>query len=203
MGALERFAPPPPAAVSRILATFDRAEIEAFIAVAIDLLDLSEPDPDAEEIDLEDSFVDHHADGPGCPVADSAGDQSAVEWTTLRGAQRRGPNIVAHEDEEDDDPAEDVGDAQDGNFAEDDAVANFAWLGNGPGCPVSDPDRDEMEPDVIFPECGIDQRQTRAPDPAVHRQIMKPHKDRIRREACDPIKGVWGSREWRLRDPKA
>ena len=51
MGAHERFAPPPPppAAVSRVLATFARAELEGFIAVAIDLLDLAEPDPEGPD----------------------------------------------------------------------------------------------------------------------------------------------------------
>jgi hypothetical protein len=63
-----------------VLATFDRAELEGFIAVAIDLLDLADPDPDIEpngdEMDgslAEDDFTSHNAGplpGPGCPISD-------------------------------------------------------------------------------------------------------------------------------------
>ena len=52
MGALERIqtAPPvPPAAISRVLARFDRPALEGFIAVALDLLDLADGDADDEE----------------------------------------------------------------------------------------------------------------------------------------------------------
>lgn len=80
MGALTHMASPPPAAISRVLSTFDREQLEGFIAVAIDLLDLADPDPDIEpngdELDgsgAEDDFVSHNAGvfpGPGCPVSD-------------------------------------------------------------------------------------------------------------------------------------
>jgi hypothetical protein len=43
--------PAPPAAISRILAQFDRRQIECFIEVAIRLLDLADGDPEAEEDD--------------------------------------------------------------------------------------------------------------------------------------------------------
>ena len=43
------FAPPPPAAVSRILRRFDRDQLAGFIAVAIDLLDATDGDPDDED----------------------------------------------------------------------------------------------------------------------------------------------------------
>ncbi len=42
------FIPPPPAAVSRVLATFDRDQLAGFITVAIDLLDLADGDTDLE-----------------------------------------------------------------------------------------------------------------------------------------------------------
>ena len=48
MGALDRI-PVPPAAVSRVLARFDRPALEGFIAVALDLLDLADGDADLEE----------------------------------------------------------------------------------------------------------------------------------------------------------
>jgi hypothetical protein len=74
------FTPPPPAAVTRVLATFDRNQLEGFIAVAIDLLDLADGDPDLEpngdELDGslgEDDFHAQFGFGPGCPVADPGG----------------------------------------------------------------------------------------------------------------------------------
>ncbi|TWH95285.1 hypothetical protein IQ35_01541 [Sphingobium wenxiniae] len=80
--------PVPPAAISRVLSRFSRSELEGFVAVAIDLLDLMDGDPDLE---------DNH-DG------DDQGDQSWIEWHMARGSQ----NILpGHEDDEDADPAED------------------------------------------------------------------------------------------------
>ncbi len=94
------FAPVLPAAVSRVLATFNRAQVEGFIAIAIDLLDLAdaaadpdvplfaagrhdgapgdiddaEDDGDAEDHDsAEDDFIPHSGDGAGCPLADPGG----------------------------------------------------------------------------------------------------------------------------------
>ncbi|BBC74404.1 hypothetical protein AEB_P3536 [Altererythrobacter sp. B11] len=60
-----------------MLSRFDRAQLEGFIAVAIDLLDLVDGDRDVEangdELDgngAEDDFMTHEIAGPGCPVAD-------------------------------------------------------------------------------------------------------------------------------------
>ncbi|MBX9859349.1 MAG: hypothetical protein K2Y20_07125 [Sphingomonas sp.] len=72
------FAPVPQSAVSRLLARFDRAALEGFIEVAIDLLDMADGDadrePDGDEMDgdprAEDEFHPHERDGPGCPCAD-------------------------------------------------------------------------------------------------------------------------------------
>ena len=52
------FIAPPPAAVSRVLANFDRAQLEGFIAIAIDLLDFADGDPDLEDDDA------HEEDDP-------------------------------------------------------------------------------------------------------------------------------------------
>ena len=187
MGALERFAPPPPAAISRVLSTFDRAALEGFIAVAIDLLDLAEPDPDAEEIGLEDSFMEHPGDGAGCPVADSAGDQAWIEWTTMRGSQKGGPApSPGNEDAEEDDEAEE----DDDDTAVDDKPC--------------DGQHEDQEPEEgIFPgEYGVD--QTKGLQHGLgdgDRAIMGPHRDRIRRESCDRVgTSFWGAPEWRLRD---
>ncbi len=72
---------PPMPAVARILSRYDRPKVEAFIAVALDLLDLLDGDDDVElngdEADrsgAEDDFCEHatplHLTGPGCPLSD-------------------------------------------------------------------------------------------------------------------------------------
>lgn len=74
------FAPVPPAAVSRLLARFDRAALAGFIEVAIELLDLADGDadlePNGDEADgtprAEDEFHPHERDG-------GAGDPGDVE----------------------------------------------------------------------------------------------------------------------------
>ena len=86
MGRMEQFAPAPPAAISRVLATFDRHQLEGFIAVAIDLLDLADGNADLEgngdEQDgsrAEDEPCAVFAvmsNGPGCLISD---DDSAVD----------------------------------------------------------------------------------------------------------------------------
>lgn len=45
---------PPMPAVARILSRYDRAKLEAFVSVAIDLLDVLDGDPDLEEEERED-----------------------------------------------------------------------------------------------------------------------------------------------------
>lgn len=196
MGAHEQFAPPPPAAVSRVLATFGRAELAGFIAVAIDLLDLAEPDPEGPDFrpcsdGLPGDPDDTEANG------DDHGDTAWIEWQT-RGSHkldaglsermaRRENGTMLREDDEDNDPAEDDGDSADGDFAEDEPAARFGFIAHGPGCIVSDPDRDDMEPDVLFPHFGMDQRHALPFDPAIHRQIVRPHIDRVRRTKCERV----------------
>ena len=110
---------PPMPAVARVLSRFDRAQLESFIAVAIDLADTLDGDPDQEDAtDAEDDFslspdaLSGADRGPGCVVGDSdrctakddqivastgdgeAGDmddaESAfAEWHTLSAATRR------------------------------------------------------------------------------------------------------------------
>jgi len=76
MSRMENFQPEPPAAISRVLATFDRDQIEAFIEVAIGLLDLADGDIDLEDAtDAEDEGLSPLAiaiasEAPGCPIAD-------------------------------------------------------------------------------------------------------------------------------------
>jgi len=83
MGAINHPArqPAPSAAVSRVLSRFTRAELEGFVAVAIDLMDVADGDPDLEiGDDLEDDFLlspyalaYSEGRGPGCEISDAGG----------------------------------------------------------------------------------------------------------------------------------
>ncbi|MBA3879014.1 MAG: hypothetical protein C0500_04795 [Sphingobium sp.] len=82
------FTPVPPTAVTRLLARFDRATLAGFIEVAIDLLDMADPNPDDEpdgdELDgdprAEDEFVWHgHDGGAGCPLDAEVDDEDYCE----------------------------------------------------------------------------------------------------------------------------
>lgn len=138
---------PPMPAVARILARHPRERLEAFVSIAIDLMDVADGDsdiePNGDDLDgtgAEDDFCEHSSDGsPGCPVADR-GEHAWIEWHTMRGSQKRGPNIArTHEDVEDDDPAEE--DDHSGDIANEDEPEGFAQFRGelGAGCPISDP----------------------------------------------------------------
>ncbi|WP_374411942.1 hypothetical protein [Novosphingobium colocasiae] len=152
----------------------NRAAIEAAVFELIDLLDMLDGDPDEEELDLEDSFALSHlalgnAGGPGCPISDPGG---------------------RHPDE-------------------DCANNPMGWCRDeGPGCPISDPDSavddrpcDDIDMDLeeeypAWPLYGID--QTQGPEhwtPANDLRASRPHRERIRRGRCVPLK--WGG--WRLK----
>ena len=85
---------PPMPAVARILARFERVQLAGFVAVALDLIDTMDGDPDDED----------NADREASDGDDR--DQAHPEWSSLRATQRRAPhNILAgEEDDEDDDP---------------------------------------------------------------------------------------------------
>ena len=71
----------PPAPVLAILSRYRREQIEGFISVAIDLLDLADGDPDLEpngdlegecsEDGISTCFALAYHSGPGCPISDS------------------------------------------------------------------------------------------------------------------------------------
>jgi hypothetical protein len=86
------FAQVPPAAITRVLATFERSQLEGFVAVAIDLMDLDDGNSDVEangdELDgtnAEDEIGNNHFAhvdaGAGCPISDpdSAVDDSPCD----------------------------------------------------------------------------------------------------------------------------
>ena len=129
-------------AVARILARHDRGKLAAFVTVAIDLLDVMDGDADLEGECSEDDVSRCTdigrpviADGPGCDIGDT-GENAWLEWTTMRGSQKGGPNIAGREDEEDN------GDAGDHSASEDDSpgIGRKALRGGGPGCTISDTD---------------------------------------------------------------
>lgn len=149
---------PPMPAVARILSRFDRAQLAGFIAVAIDLADAMDGDPDGEDDD----------------PAEAAGDErdgAWIEWHAMRGSQKRGPNIASHnEDDEDDDPAEEDDDPA--QYTEDEiscALHAYGFYAPGPGCPISDPA--ETSGTLRKPVYGSDQTR---PEPCGLRNGKEP-----------------------------
>ena len=111
------------------------ASWKVFIAVAIDLIDLSDGDADNEP-NGDDEPVEANGD---------TRDAAYIEWHTMRGSQKCGPNIATdNEDDEDSDPAEDD---DPGGQCDEDGIntGSGAYMPHGinyagPGCPIADPD---------------------------------------------------------------
>lgn len=181
---------PPMPAVARILARYDRTKLEAFIAVAIDLLDVL----DAPSVETEPDFSPHRDGKPGDPADhEPGGDEECgpwAEWQTTRAHERRRGYLpvvsVGNEDDEDDDPAED----SDNDTAIDDG-------------PCDRDDDSEHEP-LAEPSYGID--QSNGPEQLADsedRAIMEAHRDRVRRDHCKPYADAWGGARYRLLNPAA
>jgi hypothetical protein len=124
----------PPAALMRILSRFERSQLAGFVEVAIGLLDVAEPDPDEPDFSP-------RSDGlPGDPSDhEPTGDEEGgayIEWHAMRGSQKRGPNLIARlEDDEDDD--------QDTCLAADDqGTAGGRWFDTD-GLPGDDADAED------------------------------------------------------------
>ncbi len=101
------FASAPPAAVSRVLASFDRDQLAGFVAVAIDLLDLADGDAELED---DDADVEHDVDredddpleeddpsggnveddGDGCSAGEDQGTDSYITHEQQRAVKRIG-----------------------------------------------------------------------------------------------------------------
>ncbi|WP_380941810.1 hypothetical protein [Sphingomonas floccifaciens] len=110
MGAPSRatmFHPNRPIRVRRLMSALSPDEIGDAIEALIARLDALDGDLDYEVTGAEDDFMDHGADGPGCPVADTdhcdAGDDNPYR---LYGDDGAGDPDDAEEDDvaEDDDP---------------------------------------------------------------------------------------------------
>lgn len=199
MGKIEQFpiVSSPMPAVARILSCYDRRKVEAFIEVAIGLLDTFDApdDPDVPDFSL-------RSDGqPGCPLDhELGGDAEAgayVEWTSMRVAQQRRGLPVSLGDLHEDDEL--IGDETDASGAEDEECPGLRRKENGAGCPIADPggcehDGHEDEGGKGFGNYAID--QTRPPLPeneALDRRLMRPHRDWIRKNRCTSYKiRQWG-----------
>jgi hypothetical protein len=123
-----------------------RQLLAELIEDALGDLDTIDGDPDLETTDAEDELGECQAyDGPGCAIADP--DSAAwIEWTTMRGAAKTGPNfMIGHEDAEEDD-CDDAQSEDEPGFEH----AHRRWAnrsGDGAGCKISDDDAvDEREP---------------------------------------------------------
>ena len=197
IGKIDRAGPPMPA-VSRILSRYHREEVEAFIEIAVAMLDTLDGNVDDEETGNEDSFGDVSSispdHGPGCRIGD-CNDIAFAEWTSLRTAQRVGPCLAStHEDDEEEDPA--------GQYDEDCFTANWQPK-DGPGCPIADPggcEHDGREGEeglhVDFP---VDQTaHSYPPSDAEDRELIRPHRDRIRRDHCIVRRSPYGGSFYRL-----
>ena len=118
-------------------------EVEAAVA-AIAVIDDADGDTDREEIGVEDSFECHTERygymGPGCPVAD-AHDDTWVEWSSMTGSAKRGPNFTAGpEDAEDDEGGGDDAQSEDEPGFD---PSHRRWANkssDGAGCKISDSD---------------------------------------------------------------
>lgn len=98
-GSISAFpATPPLVAVAAILGRFDRQTLEAFMTVAVELIDIADGDPDLENAtDLED---DHALSplalgfdtgrGPGCAVCDTDEDDDPAEEDDHSGCEHDG-----------------------------------------------------------------------------------------------------------------
>ncbi len=157
-------------AVTRILSRYDRANLEAFISVAIDLLDVMDGDTEMEDSEAGNPDVDERGRLlPGVYVPTSqdedrehSGDECDYtawpEWHTLPPQQRRSgsfegkllPSTPWHgihcEDDEDADAHEDDDPA--GQCTEDEISTIFPH-GDGPGCPISDVDERSVQPPAL------------------------------------------------------
>lgn len=128
MGKIDGYAPARAARMASLLLNrHSPQEIADAIEILVDVLDMMGGDPETE-------------DNGDAELTGDERDSAWVEWHTMRGSQKRGPNIMdRHEDDEDDDPAED--DDPSGVWASEDEPEGFAVLmgSMGPGCPISDP----------------------------------------------------------------
>ena len=124
----------PPAAAAivaqRLLIRHSAHEIAEAVEVLVDLLDLLGGDPEAEAATWPQDELAREE--PSLPddyeLTGDERDCAWIEWTTMRGSQKRGANILAgHEDDEEDDAPEDDDPAGDDADLEDEETAEESW----------------------------------------------------------------------------
>ena len=141
-----------PSALQAFLVPDEPRAIGLAIDALIARLDEASGDPDAED--------DGTAEEDGTQL-----DGAWVEWNTMRGASKRGPNLMlGEEDDEDDDPAEEGGDEADTGNGEDELLGGLSlrYADENSGCPIADPggcehNGQEQEEGVLVPLYGVDQ----------------------------------------------
>jgi hypothetical protein len=140
---------PPMPAVTRILSNYSRDQVESFVEIAVAMLDTLDGDPDFEgqcdedEISrCDDMGRPVRGNGPGCDIGDP-GDKAYLEWHTMRGSQKGGPNIAKqHEDDEEDNEDRSLDESEP-------CFVSLRDLESGAGCPIADPggcEHDGREP---------------------------------------------------------
>jgi hypothetical protein len=136
------FSAVPPVAITRVLSTFDRRQLEGFVAVAIDLMDFADGDPDAEHDPLNEGDPafrpEDRAMANEHPRTDPNADAEPAAWTE-RVDQSKGiaPELVTWgigscEDAEDDDPGGGNVDDEPHDPEEDRCSAGDDWVKSGP-----------------------------------------------------------------------
>jgi hypothetical protein len=128
---------PPMPAVARILSRYDRAKLEAFIAIAIDLTEALDGDPEGESATWTEAIEAREDDALLPDDSEAAGDEHDAAWTEwqtrgrhkLAGGSSEPADLAGGEDAEDDDPDTGV----------EDEVGLVRCI-DVPGCPISDPD---------------------------------------------------------------
>lgn len=196
MAAHQQIGIAPAPALMAILSRFDRPTLEAFLSVAVDLLDTLDPDPDAEQSTWLEAIEAREHDA-GLPEDSEAGgdeqDAAYIEWHTKPANRRKGRSETI-EGEEDDETvsAEDEFHPNGGSFA-----LGRGWPA-GCGCPISDPDVgiDERPHDGIdedreheadcHPTYGIDQAKGPLPPTITPDHVaLRKHLNRIRETRCE------------------
>ena len=82
---------PPIPAVARILARYDRAKLEAFITIAIDLADTLDGDPEGEPVTWPEAIEARGHDAllpDDCESGGDDDDAAWIDWTTTSGAPK-------------------------------------------------------------------------------------------------------------------
>lgn len=132
-----------PSALAALLLSYPREHLEALTEALVATLDVQ----DAPNVEDEPDFMPHGDGLPGDPGDhEPGGDEEAgawVEWTTMRGSQKGGHNLLSgHEDDEEDDAAEE--DDPSGLCDEDGVNTGGPSIFElqGAGCPIADDDHE-------------------------------------------------------------